>query len=163
MTLLETRKQYGLSQLEAASIVGVPVRTLRRYESDDHYGSNFKRASFIEIINKYCEINEEKGLLSIDEIKNKLSDLFEKEYSGQIDFCYLFGSYAKGIAKENSDVDLYVCSSLTGLKFVGLIEKIRLTLHKKVDLIRSSELNNNIDLVNEILRDGIKIYGKQKL
>ncbi|MBE6134064.1 MAG: helix-turn-helix domain-containing protein [Erysipelotrichaceae bacterium] len=162
MTLLEARKQYGLSQLEAASIVGVPVRTLRRYESDDNYGSSFKRASFIEIINKHCEINEEKGLLSIDEIKNKLTDLFEKEYSGQIDFCYLFGSYAKGMAKENSDIDLYVCSSLTGLKFIGLIEKIRLCLHKKIDLIRSSELNNNIDLVNEILRDGIKVYGKQR-
>lgn len=162
MTLLEARKQYGLSQLEAASIVGVPVRTLRRYESDDNYGSSFKRASFIEIINKHCEINEEKGLLSIDEIKNKLTDLFEREYSGQIDFCYLFGSYAKGIAKENSDIDLYVCSSLTGLKFIGLIEKIRLCLHKKIDLIRSCELNNNIDLVNEILRDGIKVYGKQR-
>ena len=60
---------------------------------------------------------------------------------------------------KKSDVDLYVSSSLTGLRFVGLIERLRQTLHKKVDLIRSSELNNNIDLVNEILKGGIKIYG----
>ena len=63
------------------------------------------------------------------------------------------------MAKGNSDVDLYISSSLTGLRFVGLIEKIRQTLCKKVDLIRSSELENNIELVNEILKVGIKIYG----
>lgn len=61
--------------------------------------------------------------------------------------------------KGNSDADLYISSSLTGLRFVGLIEKIRQILCKKVDLIRSSELENNIELVNEILKDGIKIYG----
>ena len=63
------------------------------------------------------------------------------------------------LANEKSDVDLYVSSSLTGLRFVGLIERLRQTLHKKVDLIRSSELTNNIELVNEILKVGIKIYG----
>ena len=61
--------------------------------------------------------------------------------------------------KETNDIDLYVASSLTGLKFVGLIERLRQTLHKKVDLIRSSELENNIDLINEIMKEGIKIYG----
>ena len=45
-----------------------------------------------------------------------------------------------------------------GLRFVGLIEKIRQTLKKKVDLIRSTELNENVELVNEILKDGIRIY-----
>ena len=85
--------------------------------------------------------------------------MFNTEYKGQIDFCYLFGSYAKGLANEKSDVDLYVSSSLTGVRFVGLIERLRQTLHKKIDLIRSSELSNNIELVNEIMKGGIKIYG----
>jgi len=159
MTLLEIRTEYGLSQIEAAKIVNVPVRTFRRYETDDSYGSDIKRSAFISAIEKHCEITEEKGLLTIDQIKNKLTALFDGEYKGQIELCYLFGSYAKGNAKENSDVDLYVSSSLTGIRFVGLIEKIRQTLHKKVDLLRSSELENNIDLVNEILKGGIKIYG----
>lgn len=159
MTLLEIRTEYGLSQIEAAQIVNVPIRTFRRYETDDTYGSSIKRNAFISAIEKYCEITEEKGLLTIEQIKNKISDLFENEYKGQIDFCYLFGSYAKGTAKENSDVDLYVSSNLTGIRFVGLIERIRQKLHKKVDLLRSSELENNIELVNEILKGGIKIYG----
>ena len=159
MKLKELRNEYNLSQLEAAKILGIPERTYRRYETDDNYGSLIKRKMFINMLNERCEITEEKGLLSVQLIKEKVSALFDNEYAGQIDFCYLFGSYAKGLANEKSDVDLYVSSSLTGLRFVGLIERLRRTLHKKVDLIRSSELNNNIDLVNEILKGGIKIYG----
>lgn len=159
MTLKEIRIKNNLSQLEASSIVGVPVRTFRRYETNENYGDVLKRKIFIDTIIDYCLIDEEKGLLTIKEIKEIVSELFNSEYEGQIDFCYLFGSYAKGTAKESSDVDLYVSSSLTGLKFVGLIERLRQVLHKKVDLIRSSELENNIDLINEIMKDGIKIYG----
>ena len=159
MNLKELREEFGLSQIEAANIVGVPIRTYRRYETDDEYGSFYKREMFSELLKRSCTITEDKGLLTLKTIKAKLTDLFDNEYKGCIDFCYLFGSYAKGTAKENSDVDLYVSSSLTGLKFVGLIEKIRETLHKKIDLIRSSELSNNIELVNEIMKEGIKIYG----
>lgn len=159
MTLKEIRIKNNLSQLEASSIVGVPVRTLRRYETDENYGDVLKRKIFIDTIIDYCLINEEKGLLTIEKIKEIVCELFNNEYKGQIDFCYLFGSYSKGTAKESSDIDLYVSSSLTGLKFVGLIERLRQVLHKKVDLIRSSELVNNIDLVNEIMKEGIKIYG----
>lgn len=159
MNLREIRTSYNLSQSDAAHILGVPVRTYRRYESDEQYGSSIKRRAFSEILINNCQITEDKGLLSVEGIKDKLTKLFDEEYKDQIEFCYLFGSYAKGVAREDSDVDLYVSSSLTGLKFVGLMEKIRQTLHKKVDVIRSSELNNNINLVNEIMKGGIKIYG----
>lgn len=159
MDLKEIRKNNKISQIEAANILGIPERTYRRYENDNDYGSNLKRKVFLDTLNKHFEITEEKGLLTIEIIKKKICDLFDCEYKGQIDFCYLFGSYAKGVANEKSDVDLYISSSLTGLRFVGLIEKLRQTLHKKVDLLRSSELKNNIELVNEILKSGIKIYG----
>ena len=158
MTLLEVRKEYGLSQAEAAKIVNAPIRTFRRYETDNAYGDSFKRRMFIELLNENCEITEDKGILTIDQIKERITCLFKEKYPNEIDFCYLFGSYAKGSPKEDSDVDLYVSSSLTGLRFVGLIESIRQALHKRVDVIRSSELVNNIELVNEIMRDGRRIY-----
>ncbi len=158
MTLKGVRIQYNLSQIEAANIIGIPVRSLRRYELDENYGSTLKRQMFIELLNKHCEISEEKGLLTIELIKQLLTDLFNTDYKGEIEFCFLFGSYAKGTATETSDVDLYVSSSLSGLRFVGLIERARQVLHKKVDLIRSSELKNNANLINEILKDGIRIY-----
>ena len=159
MSLLEVRTQYGLSQLKAAAILNVPVRTYIRYEQDNSYGSDLKRTMMIKTLEDQCEITESKGLLSIDQIKKSLNDLFEKEYPNQIEFCYLFGSYAKGYAKESSDVDLCVATSLTGLKFVGLSESIRSALHKKIDLVRFSNLNDNIELINEIMKDGIKVYG----
>lgn len=159
MTLKELRQEYNLSQKQVSAVLGIPERSYRRYELDENYGSKIKREAFKDIIVKNYEITETKGVLTIEQIENKVRKLFEEKYKGQIDFCYLFGSYAKGLAKEESDVDLYVSTTLTGLRFVGLIENLRQTLNKKVDLIRSSELNNNVNLTNEIMKDGIKIYG----
>lgn len=55
-------------------------------------------------------------------------------------------------------MDLCISTTLTGLSFVGLIEELREALHKKVDLIRLSDLKDNIKLINEIMKDGIRIY-----
>jgi len=84
---------------------------------------------------------------------NKLKELRD------VNFCYLFGSYAKAKAKPTSDVDLLISANVKGLKFYGLVEEIRLKLNKKVDVLEINQLNNNIELTEEILKDGIKIYG----
>ena len=159
MGLIEIRKEYDLTQVEAANILNIPVRTLIRYEKDASYGSEFKRKMMEqEIINK-CEITETKGILTVNQIKDRLTTLFNSSYAGQIEYCYLFGSYSKGKQTEKSDVDLCVATSLTGLKFVALSEDIRSVLHKKIDLIRITSLDNNLNLTSEILKHGIKIYG----
>ena len=85
--------------------------------------------------------------------------LFHKIICYDLKFCYLFGSYAKGYAKEDSDVDLLISTSLTGIRFVGVSEAIREKLHKKIDIIRLSNIGENMLLINEIMKDGIKIYG----
>jgi hypothetical protein len=71
----------------------------------------------------------------------------------------LFGSYAKGKSTEKSDVDLLISGSIKGIKFFELIENLRENLKKKVDLLDAAQLNNNPPLVQEILRDGVRIYG----
>ena len=159
MTLKETRELYGLTQIKAAEIVGIPVRTFRRYEIDEDYGDVLKRKKIIDILIDKCEITEDKGLLTIEKIKEELTRLFDNQYKGIVEFCYLFGSYAKGYAKENSDVDLCVSSSLSGIRIAGLAEAIRAVLHKKIDLIRFDTLNSNLELSKEIMKSGIKIYG----
>ena len=159
MTLLETRKQYNVSQVEVATLLGIPVRTYIRYEQDNNYGSELKRQTMINLINNKYEITEDKGLLNVDYIKKQLNTLFSNQYKEVVEFCYLFGSYAKGYATEKSDVDLCVSTSLKGLDFVGLSEDIRTLLHKKIDLIRFDTLKDNLELINEIMKDGIKIYG----
>lgn len=159
MTLLQIRNKYKISQALASSSVGIPLRTYIRYENDNNYGSALKRESMIQKLMNIYEITEDKGILSIETIKNELTSLFDSEYKGKIEFCYLFGSYAKGYARDNSDVDLCVSTSLTGLRFAGLSENIRTVLHKRIDLIRFNNLENNLELVSEIMKDGIKIYG----
>ena len=158
MNLKEYRKGKGITSKEASIVCGVPLRTYIRYENDDSYGSNLKRDKILSLLKEKYEVTEEKGLLSIEEIKNKVTDIFSK-YKDEISFCYLFGSYAKGYAKEDSDVDLCISTSLTGLRFVGLVEELRVSLNKKVDLLRLSDMKNNIELLNDIMKDGIKIYG----
>ena len=162
MDLLKLRKGYGLTQNNAAAILGMPLRTYIRYEKDEKYGDVLKRQSMASILVENCEITEDKGILTVEKIKQEITKLFESEYNGKIEFCYLFGSYAKGYAKEGSDVDLCVATSLSGLQFVGLSESIREVLHKKIDLVRFSNLRENIELIGELLKDGIKIYEQQQ-
>lgn len=158
MTLKEYRISLGITIQEAANATGVALRTYNRYEHDDGYGDPLKRISIFNILKDKYEVTEDKGLLTLELIKENVNNVLNK-YEEQIDFCYLFGSYAKGYAKENSDVDLCISTSLTGLNFVGLIEELRQSLHKRVDLIRLSDLKDNLELLNEIMKDGIKIYG----
>ena len=157
MTLKELRVSYGITQKEAANCINVPLRTYTRYESKDDF-NDLKYIKMMELLKDNYEITEEKGILSVEAIKEIVSNIFE-EYKELIDICYLFGSYAKGYAKDNSDVDLCINTSLTGLRFVGLVEKLHQALKKNVDVIRFQDLNNNLELINEIMKDGIKIYG----
>ena len=62
-------------------------------------------------------LDEEHGLLSIDSITEICSNIF-RNYD--VEFCYLFGSYAKGIPTETSDVDLLVSTNISGLQFYEL-------------------------------------------
>ena len=86
----------------------------------------------------------------------KCGNVFQKY---DVNFCYLFGSYAKSKAKPTSDVDLLISANVKGLKFYGLVEEIREALHKKVDVLEINQLKDNLELTQEILKDGIKIYG----
>ena len=93
---------------------------------------------------------------SVPKIISLLTPVFE---AYKIKKAVLFGSYAKGTASEQSDVDLLVSMPVDGLKFFELLERLREGLKKKVDLLDTAQLRNNETLVQEILKDGIKIYG----
>lgn len=158
MELKDYRTQVGITIKEASLISGVPVRTYIRYENDNSYGNVLKRKQILSILREKFDITEDNGILSINRIKECVEEVFSS-YKEQISFCYLFGSYAKGYAIDSSDVDLCVATSLTGLSYVGLIEELRQKLCKKIDLIRLNDLSDNFELLSEIMKDGVKIYG----
>ena len=156
MELKKIRISKGLTQVRAAQILGVSRRTYIKYENGEANLPEVKYNFLCRTLEEYGRIDEEHGLLTIDRIREACSRVFE-EYG--VEYGYLFGSYAKGKATEKSDVDLLVAMPLNGLKFFGLVETLREELKKKVDVLDVAQLDHNAALVQEILRDGIKIYG----
>ena len=156
MELKSIRISKGLTQVQAAQILGVSRRTYINYETGKVKLPEVKRNFLLCTLEEYGRIDEEHGLLIIEQIKDACVRVLE-EYGAE--YCYLFGSYAKDKATEKSDVDLLVAMPLNGIKFFGLVEALREALKKKVDVLDVSQLNNNAALVQEILKDGIKIYG----
>ena len=110
----------------------------------------------MDVLSEINKIDEDHGILSVEDITKGCRKIFENH---NVNFCILFGSYAKGKASENSDVDLLISTSEKGLKYYGLIEEIRVALNKRVDILDMAQLRDNLELTEEILKDGIKIYG----
>lgn len=156
MNLKDIRLRSNLTQEEAAQLLGVTRRTYVNYEAGKIDESSLKYKYVVETLQKATLIDENHGILTIDQIRKICGEIF-KDYS--VEYCYLFGSYAKGKATEKSDVDLLVAMPVDGMKFFELIEVLREQLKKKIDLLDIAQLENNPALVQEILRDGMKIYG----
>ncbi len=60
---------------------------------------------------------------------------------------YLFGSYSRNEAVQDSDVDILVDLDYTkhiGLGFISMQQALQDILHKKVDLISSRAISNHI-------------------
>lgn len=156
MRLKDIRLQSNLTQEEAAQLLGITRRTYVNYEAGKIDETSLKYKFVVETLQKASLLDENHGVLTLDEIKRICDDIF-KNYA--VEYCYLFGSYAKGKANEKSDIDLLVSMPVDGMKFFELIELLRERLKKKIDLLDIAQLNNNTILIQEILKDGIKIYG----
>ena len=152
--LKEIRKSFNLTQDEASKLLGISRKTYIKYELMDVEAE--KIDYFIYKLKEKTKIDENHGVLSIDNIKSIVINIL-KDYN--VKSCFLFGSYAKGYASDESDVDLLIDSDITGLSFYGLVERLREGLHKKVDLLTLNSLSNNPQMLTEIIRDGIKICG----
>lgn len=156
MELKDIRKKANITQQEASNIVGVPLRTFIRYENEEKYEKTLKYQKICDVLQQTFKVDEEHGTLTIDEIKKVCKEVFDKY---DVEFAYLFGSYAKGKQKPTSDVDIMVCTDITGLDFFGLIEELRENLHKKVDLIPLNDIVPGSELLTEILIANTRIYG----
>lgn len=154
--LKELRMDKKMTQQEVADLVGISLRSYKSYENDEEKKDTLKYKYMVEQLSKINYIDEEHGILEVEDIARRCSKVFERY---EVNFCYLFGSYAKGKATPTSDVDLLISTAVKGLKFYGLVEEIRTTLCKKVDVLDINQLKDNLELTEEIFKDGIKIYG----
>ena len=154
--LKEQRMKTHMTQREAAEKAGISLRSYISYENDENKTGTPMYRFLLAEMNEFGRVDEEHGILTTEEIREACGEIM-KDYAVQ--YCYLFGSYAKGKANERSDVDLLVSSEATGLRFYELAEKLRDKLKKKIDLLDVKQLSGNSELLDEVLKDGIRIYG----
>ena len=95
------------------------------------------------------------ALYTPEKIKRTLAPVF-REYG--VRSAVLFGSYAKGMAGQNSDVDILVDSGLRGLRFFGLLESVSDRLSIPVDLLDVQQIIPGSAIEREIRESGVRIY-----
>lgn len=90
-------------------------------------------------------------------MKNKLTSILQE--LDEIQFAYLFGSYARGDEGERSDVDVAVYLMHEQNNFdtkLKIHHKLEISLHKEIDLIILNSVKN-FNLLENILNEGIII------
>jgi len=92
---------------------------------------------------------------TIEEIKNKISET-AKKYG--IQKAYLFGSYARGEAGFDSDIDICIEKGKirTLFELSGFCMDLEETLENKVDVVTTAGLSGNFK--EQIEKDMILIY-----
>ena len=94
---------------------------------------------------------------SVSEIRAQFLPIFQKY---DVRKATLFGSFAKGVAAESSDIDLLVDSGLRGLRFVGLLDELSEASGRSVDLIDTAHMQRSSPVAREIEKTGVVIYEK---
>ena len=98
----------------------------------------------------------ENQIIPIENITSMIRPLAEKYQVREI---YLFGSYARGEADENSDLDFLVFGG-EGFKLTNILalgEELREILKKNVDIFEIREINQNSEFYKTIMREKVLV------
>ena len=95
-------------------------------------------------------------VLSLEQIEETVKSLLKKYHA---DYAILFGSYARGEATPDSDLDLIVFG---GADFIprnifALAEELRELTGRNADVFESRELDRGTRLFETVMREGIRI------
>lgn len=94
-------------------------------------------------------------IYSIDEIKRKSKNVFMNNKA--VKEAYLFGSYAKSCASNESDIDIIaILDHKLDKHFFSLYPELESVFNKKIDIYCDSEVDPRF--LNSIRKDFIKIY-----
>ena len=97
-----------------------------------------------------------KQIFTIENITAMVKPLAQKYHVKEV---YLFGSYARGEADENSDLDFLVCGGesfkLTQIFSFG--EELREILQKRVDVFEINEINQDSEFYKKIMREKVLV------
>ena len=97
-----------------------------------------------------------KQIFTIENITAKVKPLAQKYHVKEV---YLFGSYARGEADENSDLDFLVFGG-EGFKLTRIFafgEELREILQKRVDVFEINEINQDSEFYKTIMREKVLV------
>lgn len=159
-SLKTVRENLGFTQLEISNLIGIPLNTIRNWEQEIRTPSEWTLNLLIDRIlrdsnEQYTVVDESTSILSFLTIKKGVTEIAEKYHIKRI---YLFGSYVKGQATANSDVDLYMESDLYGLEYFEFVEQLRNNLKKKVEVLSNKTVQEQSKIDEEIKKTGVLIY-----
>jgi len=124
------------------------------------FALNFKNAEVKWIINLVAENYAKFKQIPLKEYFVILNIIDEFSKIKDVGDVYLFGSYAKLIFRENSDIDIAVISEIDKKEINKVAGKLEKKYNKKIEVhfFTKKFYNNKRDpLVKEILQHGIKI------
>ena len=99
-------------------------------------------------------------MLTTEEIKQTVTDYFKDKPVKKV---YLFGSYARGEADEESDVDLLVDLDYEkglGWQFFGWNEELKELLNRKVDVVSSGGLRTDRLFTRFVQQQKVLMYAR---
>ena len=93
-----------------------------------------------------------KGILTLEQISEIVKPIALKY---QVESIYLFGSYARGEATEDSDLDFLVFggSNFKLTNIFALAEDLREAFNKPVDVFEIHEVNAESEFYNTIMKE----------
>ncbi|MCK4551572.1 MAG: nucleotidyltransferase domain-containing protein [Tenericutes bacterium] len=154
------RDNLELTQEQVSILTGVPVKTLRNWEQEvrkpSEWTINLVMDRLLRVkMEEHALTTDSNKVLSFLTIKEKVKEV-AKDYD--IEKIYLFGSYIKGNANEDSDIDLYMESKLFSLDYFAFAEVLRQKLRKKIGLLSNMTVKSNSKIEHEINSTGVLIY-----
>lgn len=94
--------------------------------------------------------------LSKVDVENLIKTLLRKYHA---EYAILFGSYARGDADEDSDIDVIVVGgeNFKAKNIFAFGEDLRQLTNKNVDAFEIREINMNTEFYDSVLREGVRI------
>ena len=132
----------GMTMYSLSKQTGLPYTTINRLVNEKlsinncNAGEVFKIASALGVQMEVLMRGE--CVYTLDEIAERIAPVAKKYNIPKV---YIFGSYARGEANPDSDVDLMIeVGTLHGLEVIGALEEFKNALKKPVDLITTRSL-----------------------
>ncbi|CVI67481.1 nucleotidyltransferase domain-containing protein [Eubacterium sp. An3] len=95
-------------------------------------------------------------IFTITDIKALVKPIAEKY---NVDEIYLFGSYARNEANQNSDLDFLVFGgrNFKLTMIFSLAEELRAILNKNVDVFEINEINQDSEFYKTIMKERLRV------